>query len=52
MLFCLIGITVYGQPAPPGGGGDPHAVPIDGFLSFLIVAGSLLGIKKFRSKNK
>ncbi|MDH5598050.1 MAG: hypothetical protein OEY34_02935 [Cyclobacteriaceae bacterium] len=46
-------VVSFAQPTGggPGGGADPD-VPIDGFISLLIVAGSFLGIKKLRSKNK
>ena len=42
-----------GPPGPPGGGGGggppcwpPPCVPIDGGISFLLVAGAIYGSKK------
>ena len=43
-------LVVIAQPTGggPGGGGDPDAVPIDGFLGILMAAGALFGYKKLR----
>lgn len=55
-LLSVIGTDVFaggGPPGPPGGGGGggapcwpPPCVPIDGGISFLLVAGALYGGKK------
>lgn len=43
-------VSAAGPPGPPGGGGapcwPPPCVPIDGGISFLLVAGALYGGKK------
>ncbi len=55
LFLALSGIDVFaaGPPGPPGGGGGgdpvcwpPPCVPIDGGLSFLLIAGALYGGKK------
>lgn len=42
--FLILGIDANAQPANPPS--DPAAVPIDGGLSLLVVAGAFLGGKK------
>ncbi len=50
--FSLINdVLASGAPGPPGGGGAPcwppsTCIPIDGGLSFLLVAGAAYGAKK------
>lgn len=48
---CLFEVHAAGPPSPPGGGGDPPCwpppcVPIDGGISFLLIAGLAYGGKK------
>lgn len=59
VLFSIIGTDVFaaGPPGPPGGGGGapcwpPPCVPIDGGISFLLVAGALYGGKKVYDLSK
>ena len=59
LFLALSGIDVFaaGPPGPPGGGGGPSCwpppcVPIDGGLSFLLVAGALYGGKKIYDISK
>lgn len=60
LVFFSVDLFAAGPPAPPGGGGGPACwppstcIPIDGGLSFLLLAGALYGGKKIydTSKNK
>lgn len=60
ILFSILGVTeLNAQPPGPGGDNDlkpgcdnPPCVPIDGGLSFLLVAGAALGGKKVYDLNK
>lgn len=65
LLFLIIFITAVGglnelsaqPPGPGGGGGDPACfpppcVPIDGGLSWLLLAGTIYGGKKVFDLNK
>lgn len=59
LFLALSGIDVFaaGPPGPPGGGGGPSCwpppcVPIDGGLSFLLIAGALYGGKKIYDISK
>ena len=58
ILFITLGLTeLNAQPPGPGEGLEPNCdnppcVPIDGGLSFLIVAGAALGGKKVYDLNK
>jgi len=67
LIFSIIFITAIsifnnafaaGPPGPPGGGGGgapcwpPPCVPIDGGISFLLVAGALYGSKKVYELSK
>lgn len=60
LFLALSGIDVFaaGPPGPPNGGGGgpacwpPPCVPIDGGLSFLLVAGALYGGKKIYDISK
>jgi len=51
-LFIIPGVKVYaGPPNPPAGGGGPPCwpppcIPIDGGLTFLLIAGAAYGGKK------
>lgn len=56
-LFLLLSVDLYAggaPPGPPGGGGGPpggcwppsSCIPIDGGLSFLLLAGAAFGGKK------
>ena len=57
-LFGGVDTFAAGPPGPPGGGGSnppcwpPPCVPIDGGLSFLMVAGALYGGKKIYDISK
>ena len=61
-FFVLITVDLYaaGPPGPPGGGGGPPGgcwppstcIPIDGGLSFLLVAGAAYGAKKIYDNSK
>jgi len=65
ITFCLITIANFNsllqaQPPPPGGGGGdsnpgcfpPPCVPIDGGLSWLLIAGTVYGGKKLYNAKK
>jgi len=62
VLFSSISFSIElrAQPPPPGGGGNdskpncfpPPCVPIDGGLSWLLIAGSVYGGKKLYKANK
>jgi len=59
-LVVFIQTVVFAQPAGggPGGGGGPcptppcNAVPIDGGIALLAIAGAAFGIKKIRQNKK
>lgn len=57
-LFVNVSISLAGgpPPPPPGGGGPPcfppPCMPIDGGISFLLVAGAALGAKKMYDSRK
>lgn len=62
-LFLTLGLsaTIFAQPPGPGGGGGvepepncfpPPCVPIDGGLSWLLIAGTIYGGKKVFQLNK
>lgn len=62
-LFFLSNIDMLagGPPGPPGGGGGgppggcwppSSCIPIDGGLSFLLIAGAAYGAKKFYDTSK
>jgi hypothetical protein len=62
-FFLLLSIDIYaagGPPTFPGGGGGPPGgcwppstcIPIDGGLSFLLVAGAAYGAKKIFDHSK
>lgn len=53
LMFSLAPFVSYAQPPNPGGGGNndpncypPPCVPIDGGLSWLLIAGTVYGGKK------
>ncbi len=53
-LFFLLGIAkIFSVPPPPPGGSPgcwpPPCVPVDGGVTFLIVAGAAYGVKKIVS---
>lgn len=62
LFFAVVSIfnSVFagGPPGPPGGGGGgapcwpPPCVPIDGGISFLLVAGAIYGGKKINDISK
>lgn len=61
ILFLAIGFVydLKAQPPNPGGGGDskpncfpPPCVPIDGGLSWLLIAGTVYGGKKLYNANR
>lgn len=58
LLIVLIsfGHGVYGAPPPPSTGGDPcfdpSCVPLDGGLSYLLLAAVGLGVNKLRKSFK
>jgi hypothetical protein len=48
LLLCFVAVPMLGAWAQPGPGGPPPCwpppcIPIDGGLSFLIIAGAMLG---------
>lgn len=59
-IFSFLGVLeLNAQPPGPGGGVDPKpgcdnppCVPIDGGLSFLLIAGAALGSKKIYDHKK
>ena len=60
-LFLLSNIDVFagGPPGPPGGGGPPGGcwppstcIPIDGGISFLLIAGAAYGAKMVNDISK
>lgn len=58
-IFCCISfdLSAQGPPDPGGGGGGPNCfpppcVPIDGGLSWLLIAGTAYGGKKIYDMNK
>lgn len=59
-LFCMLTANeVAAQPPGPGGGGTvtpgcdtPGCIPIDGGLSWLLIAGTVYGGKKLYKANK
>lgn len=64
LLFLLVTFSIDllagGPPGPPGGGGGPPGgcwppsacIPIDGGLSFLLLAGAVYGGKKIYDTSK
>jgi hypothetical protein len=55
-VFLLLAAPVFAAPAPPTGTSPscwpPPCVPIDGGISFLIVAGAAYGAKKLYADRK
>lgn len=59
-FFVFVGVTdLAAQPPGPGGGGvvipgcdTPGCIPIDGGISWLLIAGTVYGGKKFYNANK
>mgnify|MGYP003640064476 CR=1 FL=1 len=58
LLFIGLSAPLIAQPPDPGGGGGnppcfpPPCIPIDGGLSWLLLAGVAYGGKKFHDMNK
>ena len=58
IVFFSVIVTKAGIPSKPGGGGTPPcwpppcSIPIDGGISFLIVAGATLAGKKLFDSSK
>jgi hypothetical protein len=58
-FLCNLGLFAVGPPGPPSGGGPPggcwppsSCIPIDGGLSFLLIAGAAYGGKKIYDMSK
>ena len=61
IVFTFLAISIVNAmpPGPPGGGGGPACwpppcspIPIDGGLSYILIAGIALGGRKIYSLNK
>jgi len=58
IFFLCLSIDLNAQPPDPGGGGGgpncfpPPCVPVDGGLSWLLLAGSIYGGKKIYDQSK